>query len=335
MSTRTRTIKVSWLTSRVTVTTYGGRTYTPDFAAALVEWERLARAEGIPFRITQGGFNGGVRASGSTHHGDAVDLSVRDLSERQVARLITIGRMLGIAAWFRTTSKAKWGTRAQRFANYHVHGVPNLWGVAHPAARNQAASYRNGRDGLASNQKDLGPGHVTNYRTRTWEGYLAAKSKGSTPTITTKPNTTTPAPTTGGLGMSSSEFTTVMAALNDIKEQNKAIHRDTAGREAINEKRKEDVLAVWNFPIHRTAGPTAVISEIAGQTNILTSLMSLVSGIAKDNGVDEKQIIDGVVAGITPTLKRAIVEAQGDVELEQAEEFAEAVFERFRRSLNA
>lgn len=337
MSMTTRTIKVSWRTTRVTVTTYKSRTYTPQFAEALKEWERLVRAEGIPFTITQGGFNAGVVASGATHHGDSVDISVRNLSKSQVTRVITIGRMLGMAAWFRTTKYAKWGTRAQGFSSYHIHAVPNGWGVPSPSARSQANSYRSGRDGLARNLADLGPGHVTNYRTRTWAGYLAAVKKptANPAPLPTQPTTTTPKPTTtGGLGMSSTEFNTVVAMLNEIKAQNKAIHTDVAGGPQIRQRRADDTKATWQFPIHRSAGPVMVINEIAQQTNILQSLMTLVSGISKSSGVDEKKIVEGVVEGISPILRQAIIAAQGEVELDHAEAFADAVFERFRESLN-
>lgn len=184
------THKVSWLDKPIPVTRVGGRKYSAVFAEALQEWERLVKAKGIRFTVTQGAFSGSVSASGNTHLGDAVDISVSGLTQAQVAEVNRIGRMLGFTSWFRTTKVGKWGTRAHGFKNYHIHAVPNLWGYPHKSARNQAASYRQGRDGLASNQTDLGPGHVNNYRTRTWLDYKALQQKPvPTPQIPTPPNT--------------------------------------------------------------------------------------------------------------------------------------------------
>ena len=332
----TSTIKVSWRSSAVPIKIYGRRRYTPDFADALAEWERLAKKAGIPFRVSQGGFNGtAVSASASTHAGDAVDISVKNLSKDQVAKLNEIGRMIGMASWFRTSS-AKWGTRGQGFSSYHIHAVPNGWGIPHPSAARQANSYRSGRDGLASNQPDLGPGHVTQYRTRTWADYKKAASPGvpSTGGSGTKPAAPIkPAqPSTGGLTVS--DINTILAQLEEIKKQNRAIHGDLAGREAVDARREADTLAVWRFPVHRGSGPVMAISELAGQTDMLKTLLAQVSGLAKNAGVDEKTIINGVVAGITPLLKQSIIKAQGDIDLEAAEEFADAVLAAFREQLN-
>lgn len=149
-----------------------GRRFTPAMRDAIVAAENRA---GFTFTITQGGFNsGGVLASAGTHDGDALDLSVRDLTEQQVAVAIDCLRWAGIAAWFRTTKVGKWGTRPHGFSSYHIHGVPNGWGSPSRGARDQAAAYRAGRDGLASNGVDAGPGHTSAYRNRTTPGKPAA-----------------------------------------------------------------------------------------------------------------------------------------------------------------
>lgn len=163
---------------------YGGRKFSPLFLEGLLEWKRQCESLKIPFVITQGGWNEGVvKASGTIHDKDSVDVSVRDLTYQQVSQMITIGRSLGFAAWFRTTGVAKWGTRAHGFRSYHVHAAPNLWGTASDSAVGQARSYRDGRDGLRANLADLGPGHSAGYRTMTWPKYKAAKQQ------TTKENT--------------------------------------------------------------------------------------------------------------------------------------------------
>ena len=163
---------------------YKGGKFSPAFRDMLVELDRLT--PDVPIVITQGGFNGlTVSASAGTHAGDAVDISVRGLTQAQVTKLISTARQLGLAASFRTTRVGKWGTRAQGFSSYHVHGIPNGWGAPSAAARRQVAytdangvkrGYRYGRDGLASNGADLGPGHTGAFRLRTWAGYLAAKN---------------------------------------------------------------------------------------------------------------------------------------------------------------
>ena len=154
--------------------TRDGRRYTPDFDAALLDAEKEA---GGVWRRTQGGWNGGaVGASAGTHDEDAVDYSVTGKTETEVAKLITACRKRGLVASFRTTSKAKWGVRAQGFGAYHVHVVPNLWGYASAGAEYQAREYRAGRDGLKGRGPDKGgPGHTRDYTSVTWPSYLAAK----------------------------------------------------------------------------------------------------------------------------------------------------------------
>lgn len=160
----------------MTYTWWRGFRFSSVMRDCMVEWHRLAQAEAISFTVTQGGFNaGGVLESAGTHDGDAVDLSVRGLSERQCARLVELGRMLGVAVWLRTGNRSLWGVPAQHFSVAHLHGVPNRWGSPSTGAAAQATAYRNGRNGLISNLRDTGPGHTSAYRTRTWHDYLAQR----------------------------------------------------------------------------------------------------------------------------------------------------------------
>jgi len=158
----------------------GGK-FSPAFRDSLADVDK----EVPGFVLTQGGFNGTVvEDSGGTHGGDAADFSVRGKTYEQVKAFIYAHRQRGNFASFRTTKVAKWGVRAQGFTSYHVHIVPNGWAMASLAARRQIAyivngvkrGYRYGRDGLASNGADVGPGHTAIFRTRTWYGYLTAKS---------------------------------------------------------------------------------------------------------------------------------------------------------------
>ena len=221
--------------------TYEGRRFSPEMWAAVSEWRRLARAEGIGFRITQGGFNnGGVSASAGTHDGDAIDLSVSGLTQAQVARLIELGRMVGLFASFRTTKVAKWGTRAQGFGAYHIHAVPNGWGHPSRGARDQALAYRRGRDGLRQNGPDTGPGHVSTYRTRTWADYqkLAAPKPKPTPGLPSTGVSDLPTtPTTGALTMS--DIATILARLDYVQAQLKAVAEGSYGRDALNARNRD------------------------------------------------------------------------------------------------
>ena len=140
-----------------------GKRFTPAMRDAIKAAEQRA---GFTFNITQGGFNSGrgaVSASAGTHDGDALDVSIRP-TQAETAVMVEALRWAGIAAWLRTTKRSMWGTRAQGFGSYHVHGVPNGWGLPSRGARLQADRYRGGGDGLASNQRDLGPGHTYAYR---------------------------------------------------------------------------------------------------------------------------------------------------------------------------
>ena len=251
---------------------YEGRRFSPEMWAAVSEWRRLARADGIGFRITQGGFNNGaVAASGGTHDGDAIDLSVSGLTQAQVARLIELGRMVGIAAWFRTTSVAKWGTRAHGFGAYHIHGVPNGWGHPSRGAREQALSYRRGRDGLRQNGPDVGPGHVSTYRTRTWPAYRALQAPPGLPST----GVSNPAPT-GALTMS--DIKTIIERLDYMQAQIKAVAEGTYGRAALN-ARNADVATIVKAA---TDAQSRVLLDAFGKLGVSTvDLNALKSEVRK------------------------------------------------------
>lgn len=156
-----------------TVGTYKGRKFTHIMLDCVRSWEAACLAEGIPFVIVQGGWNpGGVAASAGSHDKDGGDLRSYTMTKAQVSRCIELGRERGLCASFRT-SVAKYGVRAQGFKDEHIHFVPNKWGTPSPVADRQATQYRNGTDGLKSAQPDIGPGHVSTYRTRTWPQFVA------------------------------------------------------------------------------------------------------------------------------------------------------------------
>lgn len=116
-----------------------GHTFTAEFARRLQLAEAMARAT---FQITQGGFRPATSYSGTSHAGDAVDLS----SPITTGALIAL-RSVGIPSWDRT-NKGPWIP--------HIHGVPLPWaGRAGGSAVWQAQDYLAGGDGLGG--RDNGP----------------------------------------------------------------------------------------------------------------------------------------------------------------------------------
>lgn len=281
---------------------YEGRRYSDVFWQAVSEWRRLARLEGIPFTITQGGHNGGaVSASASTHNGDAVDVRTRGLTQKQIARLVVLGRMVGIAVWFRTTNVARYGTRAQGFGVEHLHGVPNGWGHPSQAAANQAIAYRNGRDGLARNLEDLGPGHVSTYRTRTWAGYKAAN--------------TTPK---GDTKMSEEMVRKV------VKEE---IANALATEYVASGKRQSLLLHILQDTVLGQAR-SAALGDLRTQLNAVASQL----GVKIDQS--KAAILSGINKELDESIHDAMVEHFPSMERAEADEIASTIFELLVTQLN-
>lgn len=115
-----------------------GHRFTSVFRDAILAAEALA---GRAFRISQGGFRPRTPWSGTSHRGDAVDLT--PITNGIIRAL----RISGIAAWDRT-GKGNWSP--------HIHGVP-LPGYGRPlgSAIWQAQDYLRGGDGLGG--RDTGP----------------------------------------------------------------------------------------------------------------------------------------------------------------------------------
>ena len=118
---------------------FQGKTFTAQFVAAMRNAMALF---GRGFHISQGGFRPRTSYSGTSHAGDAVDIT-SPVDNALIAAL----RKSGIAAWDRT-GKGKWAP--------HIHGVP-LPGFGSPggSAVWQAQDYLRGGDGLGG--RDNGP----------------------------------------------------------------------------------------------------------------------------------------------------------------------------------
>lgn len=117
---------------------YKGKTFTARFAAAIQNAEKLS---GVSFRISQGGFRPRTSYSGTSHQGDALDMT--PITQGVIRAL----RASGIAGWDRT-GKGDWSP--------HVHGVPLPgYGSAAGSAVWQAQDYLRGGDGLGG--RDNGP----------------------------------------------------------------------------------------------------------------------------------------------------------------------------------
>ncbi|MGN8821641.1 phage tail tape measure protein, partial [Atopobiaceae bacterium HCP3S3_A4] len=87
------------------IVSYKGKRFTERFAAAIRAAEAMA---GVGFNISQGGFRPRTSYSGTSHQGDALDMTPITTA------IITALRASGIAAWDRTGK----GNRAP-----HIHGV--------------------------------------------------------------------------------------------------------------------------------------------------------------------------------------------------------------------
>lgn len=132
--------------------------------AMLAEVERLTGPRPDGLVVTQGRNPGGVAASAGTHDGwGVVDLRVRDWSAPVLNGVLLALRQVGFAAWHRLVS--------QGFDTEHIHAVAIGDPGMSPAARRQVSSYQAGRNGLANNGPDDGPG---GYRSVTWELYQLA-----------------------------------------------------------------------------------------------------------------------------------------------------------------
>lgn len=119
-------------------TSFRGHTFTALFAGLLRQAEQMA---GATMRISQGGFRPRTSYSGTSHQGDAVDIT--GAYQRFIAPL----RSLGIPTWDRA-GKGNWVD--------HAHGVPLPGsGSAAGSAVWQAQDYLRGGDGLGG--RDNGP----------------------------------------------------------------------------------------------------------------------------------------------------------------------------------
>lgn len=131
--------------ARLTRPSWRGRTNVDALTIAA-----LARAEkigGHEFVVTQGSYQSGggdVNSAGTHDRGGVVDL--RWCGHRDCILAL---RRAGFAAWHRTPKQGPWPD--------HIHAVV----IDHPrlaaSAARQVASYRAGRNGLASNGPDDGP----------------------------------------------------------------------------------------------------------------------------------------------------------------------------------
>lgn len=129
--------------ARLARPSWRGRTNVDALTIACIE--RAEKIGGHQFVVTQGSYQNTVAASAGTHDGGGAV----DLRWCGHARCIKALRMVGMAAWHRTPAQGPWPD--------HIHAVV----IDHPklaaSAARQVTSYRDGRNGLASNGKDDGP----------------------------------------------------------------------------------------------------------------------------------------------------------------------------------
>lgn len=133
-------------------TIWGARTCCTCVAQWLPVYARKLGVSTDALRVTQ--LTGGASASAGTHgRGGAIDL----LSTNR--EWVRVAREMGAAAWVRRAG----------FSTPHIHMVLN--GCPHNApARYQITALANGRNGLANNGADDGPGPR---QLRTWQAGIA------------------------------------------------------------------------------------------------------------------------------------------------------------------
>src|SRR5262245_14271308 len=125
---------------------------------------RLRWKTGLPLALTQGSYTNANPGSAGTHSGGgALDIRTTNLTTPEDDRLVLTARQLGFAAWLRTPAQGVWP--------YHLHGIAIGCPDLSDAAARQVTAYKAGRNGLANNLPDDGPG---GYRDMTWEKYEAA-----------------------------------------------------------------------------------------------------------------------------------------------------------------
>ena len=117
---------------------FRGHRFTSTFAARILQAEKIAGAQ---MHITQGGWRPRTSYSGTSHAGDALDIT------GDYRRFIAPLRQVGVATWDRA-GKGRWVP--------HAHGVPLPGhGTAGGSAIWQAQDYLRGGDGLGG--RDNGP----------------------------------------------------------------------------------------------------------------------------------------------------------------------------------
>jgi hypothetical protein len=149
-----------------------GRVTDDRTAAMLAEAQRLAK---LKFQYSQGSYNGGVSASGSTHDGGGVvDIRTVPLGSRaRKLEVVKALRKVGFAAYLRPYVKGLWGE--------HIHAVAiqpggkDSRGVLSPSAHRQVKAYYAGRDALAGNRPD--PQASLGVKPRTWEKYKQLRDR--------------------------------------------------------------------------------------------------------------------------------------------------------------
>ena len=111
----------------------------------------LMGMSGFQFSISQGSYSNGVAASAGTHSGGgAIDIrtSVVNNEKKKVDTMVVALRKAGFAAWSR-------GRVADSFENNkHIHAIAIGDAEASTQAKNQIASFKRGRNGLANDGVD-------------------------------------------------------------------------------------------------------------------------------------------------------------------------------------
>ena len=116
----------------------------------LLELASKACDHDLPGRVSQGSYHAGTDQSGGTHdQGGAVDLSIRDLDDRERKKIVRVLREHGAVAWLRNPDQGDWP--------FHIHALDLGANDLSSAAASQLNLWRDGKNGLKSGAADDGP----------------------------------------------------------------------------------------------------------------------------------------------------------------------------------
>lgn len=183
---------------------------------------------------------------------------------------------------------------------------------------------------------------------------VAAALKSSTPVVPYVPSAT------GAFNMSDAQYKAIMGELSAIKTATATAFGPLGGRQYINEHNRTTTAAVWNQPIIRASGNTAMIQEIANQTKVLAEIkaqnaatLKVIEQLASKGSVDMAAVakaaadaadaalvnlktdMEGQLEGLEMSLRMSLTEALSEIPTADPKVFVDGVLARFHELTSA